>query len=197
MRPPSPALRTAIVVGAVVLMAVSGSMLWEIGYNYDGLMGTPLTKLHPFTYLIFAALGWRLWQSGDPLAYARAKSARRPAATWLLAFSVLLVVTTALRAGPGTAGFVDTFTGPAVFALLLDDYEETDLRPLILVLHVVMTANALMALFEFASSTLFFPYRLDGVAHLEDTRSTALQGHPLINAALTGVYVLSLMAGAK
>src|ERR1700677_3772202 len=147
MRAPSPALRTAIVAGAVVLMAVSGSMLWQIGYNYDGLQGSPLTKLHPFTYLIFAALAWRALQSGDPIAYAHAKLARRPAATWLLALSVLLVVTTVLRAGPGAAGFVDTFGGPAVFALLLDDYDEADLRPLVLVLHAVMAANALMALF--------------------------------------------------
>jgi hypothetical protein len=64
-------------------------------------------------------------------------------------------------------------------------------------LHLIMTVNALMGLLEFADHTLIFPYRLDGVAHLEDTRSTALQGHPLINAALTGVYVISLMAGAK
>jgi hypothetical protein len=197
MRAPSPTLRTAMVAGAIVLMAISGSMLWQIGYNYDGLQGSPLTKLHPFTYFIFAALAWRALQSGDAVGYVRAKSARRPAAAWLLALSVLLVVTAVLRAGPGAAGFVDTFGGPAVFALLLDDYDEADLRPLVIVLHAVMTANALMALFEFASSTLFFPYRLDGVAHLEDTRSTALQGHPLINAALTGVYVLSLMGGAK
>ena len=60
-----------------------------------------------------------------------------------------------------------------------------------------MIANAVMALVEFASSTLFFPYRLDGDMHIEDMRSTALQGHPLINAALTSIYMLSLMSGAK
>ena len=116
---------------------------------------------------------------------------------WLLATSVLLVVVTVLRAGPGMAGFIDTFAGPAVFALLLDDFDDEDLLPLAVALHVVMTVNALLGLAEFASSTLLFPYRLDGVAHLEDTRSTSLQGHPLINAALTGVYVMCLMSGAK
>ncbi len=197
MREPSPALKKATVAGAVLLMAVSGGLLWDLGYNYDGLLGSPLTKIHPFTYFIFAALAWRALQSGDPLAYVQTALARRPAASWLLVVSGFLVVVTILRGGPGMAGFIDTFAGPAALALLIDEFDETDLKPLRLTLHVVMTVNAAMALFEFATRHLIFPYRLDGVAHLEDTRSTALQGHPLINAALTAVYVLSLMAGAK
>ena len=193
----SPALKSAITAGSLVLMAVSGSLLWDLGYNYDGLTGSPLTKIHPFTYFVFAALAWRALQSGQPIGFFHAKLARRPAAIWLLILAGVMVVVTALRAGPGMAGFIDTFGGPAAFALLLDDFDETDLQPLRLALHVVMAINALMALYEFAAHTLIFPYRLDGVAHLEDTRSTALQGHPLINAALTAVYVISLMAGAK
>ena len=197
IRPPSPGLKTATLAGVVVLLAVSGGMLWHVGYNYDGLMGGPLTKIHPFTYFIFAALLGRALQSGSPVAYVEARIAARPAAAWLLTMTMLLVAATLLRSGPGMAGLVDTFGGPAVFALLLDDFDEADLRPLARALHVVMTVNALMGLGEFAGHTLVFPYRLDGVAHLEDTRSTALQGHPLINAALTGVYVLSLLGGAK
>ena len=103
MRAISPAQRTAIAAGCVALMTVSGGMLWYFGYNYDGLQGSPLTKLHPFTYFIFAALFWRALQSGEPVAYARAKMARRPAAAWMLALAFLLVVTTVMRAGPGTA----------------------------------------------------------------------------------------------
>ena len=194
---PSPALRAAIVAGGIVLYAVSGSMLWSVDYNYDGLQGSPLTKLHPFTYFVFAALLWRAMRNGAPFAFAADKLRRRPAAVGLFATSMLLVIVTVLRAGPGMAGFIDTFAGPAAFALLLDDFDEKDLQPLAVALHVLMTINALLGLAEFASSTLLFPYRQDGIAHLEDTRSTSLQGHPLINAALTGVYVMCLMSGAK
>jgi hypothetical protein len=197
MRAAPPALKSAVAAATIVLMAVSGGMLWDLGYNYDGLTGSPLTKIHPFTYFIFAALAFRAVQSGNPFDYAEAALRRRPAAVWLLALSGLLVVVTVLRAGPGMAGFVDTFGGPAAFALILDEFDETDLKPLRLTLHFVMTVNALMGLFEFATHHLIFPYRLDGVASMEDTRSTALQGHPLINAALTAIYVLSLMSGAK
>ena len=191
------ALKTATLVGVVVLLSVSGGLLWHLGYNYDGLTGGPVTKIHPFTYFIFAALIWRALQTGAPVAFFARKFATRPAASWLLSLTLLLVVATLIRSGPGMAGLVDTFGGPAAFALLLDDFTEADLAPLAHALHVVMTINALMGLSEFAGHTLILPYRLDGVAHLEDTRSTALQGHPLINAALTGVYVLSLMGGAK
>ncbi len=191
------ALKTATLVGVVVLLSVSGGLLWHLGYNYDGLTGGPVTKIHPFTYFLFAALIWRALQTGAPATYVARKFAMRPAASWLLMLTMLLVAATLIRSGPGMAGLVDTFGGPAAFALLLDDFSEADLVPLSRALHVVMTINALMALGEFAGHTLILPYRLDGVAHLEDTRSTALQGHPLINAALTGVYVLSLMGGAK
>ncbi len=212
LRPPGAALKAATLVAALVLMCVSGGMLWLVGYNYDGLTGSPVTKLHPFTYFIFIALVWRAAESGAPLVWLEAKLTQRPAAWGLLTLSAFMVVTTVLRAGPGMAGFIDTLAAPAAFALLLDDFASNDfasndfasegfasndLAPLTLALHASMAANALLGLFEFATSTLYFPYRLDGVAHLEDTRSTSLQGHPLMNAALTGIYVVSLMAGAR
>ena len=58
-----------------------------------------------------------------------------------------------------------------------------------------MLVNALLGLTEFATKTLFFPYRLDGQVFATDTRSAALQGHPLGNATLTACYVLALIGG--
>ena len=57
-----------------------------------------------------------------------------------------------------------------------------------------MLANAGLGLVEFATKHLYFPFRFEGVA-LIDTRATALQGHPLGNATLTGVYILALIGG--
>jgi hypothetical protein len=197
VRGPTPGIGRLLVATAAILFAVSGGVLWDFGYNYDGLQGSAATKIHPSTYLLFGLLAWRTVQSGRPVDFVKDRVARRPAASWLLTLSLLLLVTTALRGGPGLAGFIDTFGAPAVLALLLIDYESADLKALTLTLHFIMAVNALLGLGEFASSTLLFPYRFDGVVHLEDTRSTALQGHPLSNAALTGVYVVSLMGGAK
>ena len=48
---------------------------------------------------------------------------------------------------------------------------------------------------EFATKHLYFPFRLDGENYVEDTRSSALQGHPLGNATITCVYILALISG--
>jgi len=63
--------------------------------------------------------------------------------------------------------------------------------------RIVMSVNALMALYEFATRTLTFPYRFDGEVFPFDLRSSALQGHPLTNAMVTTCYLLALMSGAK
>ena len=62
-------------------------------------------------------------------------------------------------------------------------------------LHLVMAVNAVMGLLEFALDHQFLPYRFENQPHIEDTRATALQGHPLANATLTGCYVLALLSG--
>ena len=195
-RPPSSAFKHAMIVIVVLLLGVSGGMLWEVGYNYDGLTGSPATKIHPSTYLLFVAALWRAFAAGNPLRFGLARIAVLPAASWLLVLSILLLVLTALRGGVGLAGFIDTFSAPALLALLLADYGEADLKPLTATLHAMLAINAVMGLLEYAAHTQVFPFRLDGVRQFEDMRSTALQGHPLSNAALTGIYVIALMTGA-
>jgi hypothetical protein len=183
--------------GAVaILFAVSGGLLWLIGYNYDGLAGSPLTKIHPFTYMIGGLFIWRSLMWGNPVGYGALVVSRRPAATSLILVASCLIGLTAARGGAGMAGFVDTYIGPALLVLLLVEADEREIAGLTTLLHVVMTANASLGLFEFVSKTLVFPYRLDGEVFLTDTRSTALQGHPLENASVTAIYIMALLAGA-
>ena len=37
----------AILAITTILFAVSGGVLWVIGVNYDGLTGSPISKIHP------------------------------------------------------------------------------------------------------------------------------------------------------
>ncbi|TGV52833.1 hypothetical protein EN792_077125, partial [Mesorhizobium sp. M00.F.Ca.ET.149.01.1.1] len=41
--------RLGIVAAVFLLFAVSGGLLWLLGYNYEGLQGSALTKIHPST----------------------------------------------------------------------------------------------------------------------------------------------------
>ena len=192
-----PITRYGIVLQVFVLFSVSGGMLWYVGYNYEALTGNPITKLHPSTYLIFLLFAWRSITFGNPINYVVEVANRRPAAMLMVLIATVALVSVILRQRPNMAGLVDTFIAPAILVLVLSEQDERLTRKLRVVLHLVMTANALLALAEFATHTLVFPYRFEGLTFATDMRSTALQGHPLANAMLTAAYLLALVSGAK
>lgn len=192
-----PVTRYGIILAVILLFAVSGGMLWYAGYNYDGLSGSAITKLHPGTYLAILLFLWRACAYGNPVAYGVAVAGRRPACALMVVISTTVLVSVILQKKPGMAGLIDTFVGPGLLVLLLAEADQRLMAVLRNVVHVIMTVNALMALGEFVSHILIFPYRFDGSAFETDTRSSALQGHPLANATLTACYVLALFSGDK
>lgn len=186
-----------LVATVVLLFSISGGMLWLVGYNYDGLTGNPATKIHPSTYLLVLVFAWRACTFGNPIGYMVAVADRRPASTLMAVISIVLLVIVIARQRPGMAGMIDTFVAPALLVMMLGEDDEKTFARMQTVVHAIMTVNALLALFEFATKTLIFPYRLDGEVFMADLRSTALQGHPLSNATVTSVYVLALLSGSR
>ncbi|TGU89327.1 hypothetical protein EN794_046445 [Mesorhizobium sp. M00.F.Ca.ET.151.01.1.1] len=186
-----------LVAVVALLFSISGGMLWLVGYNYDGLTGNPATKIHPSTYLLVLMFAWRACTFGNPVGYTLAIADRRPASALLAVMSIMLLVVVIVRQRPGMAGMIDTFVAPALLVMMLAEDDERTFARMRTVVHAVMTANALLALFEFATKTLVFPYRLDGEVFMNDLRSTALQGHPLSNATITAIYVLALLSGSR
>jgi hypothetical protein len=78
-------------------------------------------------------------------------------------------------------------------------YEELDAPSKALLrrlLHIVLLANACLGIFEFITHTRLTPFVAGGRLITEDYRSTALLGHPLLNAGTTSVYALMLFFGA-
>ena len=174
---------------------VSGGMLWLVGYNYDGLTGSPLTKLHPGTYLTLLVLCMAAVEQGNPIAFVVESARRQPASLFFLCAGLLAFVQIVSRAGPGMAGTIDAFMLPPLAIILYAKSGETTRRRIEIVIHVAMVLNASLALVEFATKHLYFPFRLDGENYVTDTRSSALQGHPLGNATITCVYILALISG--
>ncbi len=181
---------------AVVLFGVSGGMLWMVGYNYDGISGGAATKIHPGTYLTVLLFGWTVIAAGQPVRRLLHLASLRPAATLMVVISGTILAATIVRRGPGMAGLIDTYLACGLAMLLLADADERLLAWLEAVLHAMMTANAVLAILEFVLKSQLFPYRFEGVAFEWDPRSTALHGHPLANAMVTGCYLLALMSGA-
>lgn len=187
--------RFGLYASTVVLFCVSGGLLWLIGYNYDGLAGSAATKIHPSTYLIVLLFCWSLVAGGDPVSRSIHLAGARPATLLMLVVAMGALVVTLLREGPGIGGLVDTYVASGLLVLLLADADEDTMATLTVLLHAVMTLNALLALFEFVTQVRVFPYRFDGVAFETDTRSTALHGHPLANAMITACYLMALISG--
>lgn len=181
----------------LVLFSVSGGLLWLLGYNYDGLAGGALTKIHPSTYMISGMFAWSILASGDPVSRSIHLANRRPATVLMLVVSIAVLIVTALRDAPGLGGIVDTYIAACLLVLLLVDADERRMAALERLLHVVMTVNALLALGEFATQIRLFPYRFDGAVFETDTRSSALHGHPLANAMITACYLMALMNGSR
>jgi hypothetical protein len=185
---------TPIILAVIALFTLPGGLLWLVGYNYNGLTGNPLTKIHPSTYLILAIYLWNAFTSGNPVGYAARGFWKRPACFLLLLGMIALFVQTVSRSSPGMAGSIDTFLGPSLLLIMMADLDKDAMGRVEIVLHVLMAVNALMALAEFATNVRVFEFVFDGVPNIYDTRSTALQGHPLENAAVTAFYVLALMS---
>ncbi|WP_336488728.1 VpsF family polysaccharide biosynthesis protein [Methylobacterium nigriterrae] len=184
-----------LILTALLVMGLSGGMLWTVGLNYDGLSGSAPQKVHPSTYLACLCFGWAMLRHGNPVGYLVQASRNRPASCFIAACGVGFLLFIGLRGGTGLAGALDTFTLPGLVVILMAGRDRRTMTWLERVVHGVMIVNALMGLLEFVSGQRFFPFRLDGQIFETDTRSAALQGHPLNNATLTACYVLALISG--
>lgn len=185
----------ALVLTTVILFGVSGGMLWHLGLNYDGLSGSAAAKIHPATYCAVLLFCWSLLADGDPVGFLVRSVQARPASLFLLVVALSMAAHIALRGASGLAGSIDTFVGPALLVPVMANLDGRGLRRMETALHLVMLANALLGLAEFLTGTLVFPYRFDGETFPTDTRSAALQGHPLVNATVTALYLIALQAG--
>lgn len=184
----------AAYVAILIMFTVSGGLLWVLGLNYEGISGSALSKIHPATYIIVAAFAIRAIADGNPARTLSLDVKRLPGTAVLLLSSCILLVHIVAGDRPMLSTTVDTYILPALLMAFLVDFKEPTLRRLETVIHLIMAANALLGLYEFTVGERIFPYRFDGeLSH--NSRSTALQGHPLVNSIMTGMYLLCLAAG--
>lgn len=192
----------------VALFAMSSAFLENLGYHYERPGGFPWEKFHPGTVLAVAALCARCLAADRPAARAsRLVAADRPIFLYLVAvgFAALHAL---LVSGSPVTGLVDTFVLPALLVILLGGLDPQLQRRLGLLVCAIMALNALIGLGEYLSGWRLVPVpnadagipdpsapdALDARAQamLLDWRATALLGHPLENAVVTGSMILAL-----
>ena len=180
---------------ALLLFAVSSGVLWNLGVNYNGVTGAVASKIHPATYLAFATLGLVILARRNPASFFVALVTRHPGTLAFLLAALLVGGTIVLDGRKGIATIFDTYLLAIIVALIAAELETRDFTRVEKLIHVLLAANALLGLAEYALNTKVFPFRFEGVALDWDNRSNGLLGHPLENAQMTGLYIMVLLAG--
>jgi hypothetical protein len=184
----------AIAIIALLLL-FSPMALNAIGWNYDGLGGAGPTRFHPSMYLTVLAFLLIALRDGNPLVSIVSSFGQDFRATLFLFIWVIVFVHGVVNQGLPAAGLIDTYLMPLLLLLIFRRLEKPTKATMAMVIHGVFAANALLGLAEFATGLRLTPYNAGGVLITDDWRSTALLGHPLGNALMTGCYTMILMMG--
>jgi hypothetical protein len=141
------------------------------------------------------ALALALVGSGNPLRELGRSLAHQPAVAVYLGTVLAMAAWSVLRFGAsGAAFFIDTLMMPGVLLLLLARLDLDRQRRLFVAVTSVLVLNALIGIVEQLLRVRLEPYTVgEGIVLVEDVfRATALFGHPLTNAALTGFLLFVL-----
>lgn len=180
-----------LAAGLFVQVVFSTHLLLHLGYPYEGpLAGAFPFKIHPGTYLVVGSLACSLAARGHPLRAFGVAAAREPALATAFVIMVACLLWVLVRHGTSGAAFiVDTHWLPPLAALAVLHVDDRRRALLLKLLAVLIAANALLALGEYAAKQRLTPIFLQGpnggFSQEDHFRSSALLGHPLENAMIT------------
>jgi hypothetical protein len=179
----------------IAMFTLSGGVLWSLGLNYNGLTGAMASKIHPATYAAILSFVALVLARRNPAAFGPVAITRHPGALAFLLAALALGLVIVLDGRRGIATIFDTYVLAALVAMVVAELDERARSRLEALLHLMLAANAALAIGEYFLGHRLFPYRFEGTTFDWDTRSTALIGHPLENALITGSYLMILLAG--
>lgn len=181
---------------AVLLLTISPLALLNLGLNYDESGGNIYEKIHPGTFAAIAVLLFAALFQRNPLSGLLTALDAYPGTALFLALIAVLIAHAIQVVGLPFTSFFDTFLAPVLVFFLFKDMREGRAVRFVWLIHTLMIVNALVGIFEFATGLRVTPLVASGLVIEDDWRSTALLGHPLANASLTGAYILALALGA-
>ena len=179
----------------ILLVILSNMVLTRFGIRYDLEGGTALEKIHPAHFLAIGTLLLVWFSHTRPTDYIDTIFTRHKGSlVFLVTWVLLLFQITVVQHKPFTP-IIDTFIFPVILLYLLTSITERDRFKLGRLMHFLMLANALLGLFEFLTGFRLTPMDVGGFIIEGDWRSSALLGHPLTNALITGCYLITLSLG--
>lgn len=181
--------------GTVLLFSLSTLTLSMFGVAYASSGGNALHKFHPSTLLFCCAAAAHLFWRRNAVAELAKLPGLFPGATVFVSTWLLLAVYIVVWLKTPIMPIVDTFVPTVIALMLFEDMDEDARRPIRLFLHAFLFVNACLGVAEFALQMRLTPFILGEGELVVDVRSTALLGHPLTNAATSGIYALALFFG--
>ncbi|MDX2308191.1 MAG: VpsF family polysaccharide biosynthesis protein [Hyphomicrobium sp.] len=196
LTPPSGALFTfGLFLVVVLYLSVSSFMLTMMGWQYAASGGSALEKMHPGTLVAAVLLVMSAVARGNPLLAVLETLAAHPLVPLYLLTVAFLISHALFIAGLPFSVFIDTFVAPALMLFLFRDIDNRRGRWLAWTVHAIFFANSLVGIWEYASGERLTPLVVQGEELIDEWRSSALMGHPLENAMLTGTYMVLLLCG--
>ena len=179
------------------MVAISAMVLVAAGVPYASSGGGFLTKIHPATWLASAAAVAAMVEGGEPGRFAARIATERPGVVALAVMVVLIFLHTGLVQNLPLSTLIDTFVLPILIFVALEALDPPARRRIGSALHVFIAINAAIGIVEYASGWRLTPmYDIDGTI-IVDWRSTALFGHPLNNALVTGCWLVMLATAGE
>ncbi len=190
-------LLVGIIFFASALMLIfNGPLLDVVGWSYTSSAGSAVTKIHPAFYLLLLASLLAVL-SGKMAAI---RTLQRPAvilfafASFLLLIKALFITLRGVNEGELSAIIV-TFFIPLLLVISLSLLPVDTLQRAVPALRIFFVVNSVMAIAERLVGGRFIPSFLDNFTSQD--RATALLGHPLNAALLTGVLIVYLMTSTQ
>lgn len=180
--------------GFMLYLLLSPQFLDTIGFHYSADTGAVYEKLHPGTYFIYLAFFVLLKRRTLDILYDIYK--HHTACLALLIFYILLFAYMVFRDGiAGLAYIMDGHITVPICAILVQYIPQNISRRSLSILCIFAFVNSLIGLAEGAGKFRLLPFH-EGTVFLNEEyfRASAFIGHPLANAAFTGVIMFVVLA---
>ncbi len=184
--------------GLFLHILISEPLLVAHQFRIAGEGGAFYEKIHPGSWLIFLSLVFLLTRLGNPLRDAARVLMLEPVLSAMLLIDILVYAYTIIRGGTaGTAFMIETHLTAATTAVVMAFVPVRTARQAILIFIALATLNSFIGIAESLGRFRIFSYDPSWSVMKEMSfRSSALLGHPLVNAIFT-LLALFITADAR
>jgi len=180
-----------MLLALAAITMVSPALLTALKISYVTSGGPGSQKLHPATYLTFAAFAAMLLKRGDPIGEIDRIATSAKLLIVFLACWLLLVLECIALARPFTP-LIDDFLLPVAFSVIVWTMPASQKRPLVWALHLFIWANIAVGYAEYFSGHRLVPLTVGKLVVYGEWRSTAFLGTPLAASSVVALYAIAL-----